>query len=83
MWYTLIYLCLLCISRAKILFMRSKFSFLSVGIWFNVTKCKFALENFKMLAVFSLIFAADTKIIFRLSCVAFLSKNFVNCYSTK
>ena len=46
--------------------MKGKFSFLSVNIWFDVTKCKFIVKysSFKMLVVFSPIFVADTKITF-------------------
>ena len=61
-------LSLFCIPRGKktkqILPERSKFSFLNVGIWFDVTKCKFIVKNssFEMLVVFSPIFVVDTKI---------------------
>ena len=46
--------------------MKGKFSFLSVDIWVDVTKCKFIVKysSFKMLVVFAPIFAADTKITF-------------------
>ena len=47
--YTLVCTSLLCISRGKktkqIRFMKSKFYFLHVDIWFGVTKCKFILKN--------------------------------------
>ena len=58
--------------------MREKFSFLSVDIWFDVTKCKFIVKNssFIMLVVFSPIFVADTKITLAYNFVALLmSKN--------
>ena len=44
--------------------MKGKFSFLSVNICFDVTKCKFIVKysSFKMLLVFLPIFVADTKI---------------------
>ena len=61
--------------------MRGKFSFLYIDIWFNVTECKFIMENssFKMLVVFSFIFVADTKIIFVYNFVAPLSKTHHTC----
>ena len=54
--------------------LRGKFSFLNVDVWFNVTKCKFIVKSssFEMLVVFSLIFAADTKITFVYNFVASL-----------
>ena len=52
--------------------MSGKFSFLYVDIWFNVTKCKFIVNNssFEMLVVFSPIFVPDTKITFVYNFVA-------------
>ena len=56
--------------------MRDKFGFLYVGIWFDVTKCKFTVKNSSLkLAVFSPIFVADTKITFVYNFVAPLRKN--------
>ena len=54
------------------LVVKGKFSFLSLNIWFDVTKCKFNVKysSFKMLVVFSLIFVADTKITFVYNFVA-------------
>ena len=69
-YFGLVCLSLFLISRGKrtkqILLERSKFSFLHVDIWFDVTKCKFIVENssFEMLVVFLPIFVADTKITF-------------------
>ena len=62
--------------------MRSKFSFLYVDIWLNVTKCKFIVKNssFEMLVVFSSIFVADTKITFVCNFVAPLSNLFFNFF---
>ena len=42
--------------------MRSKFSFLYVDIWFNVTKCNFIVKNssFELLVAFWPIFVAET-----------------------
>ena len=56
--------------------MRDKFSFLDVDIWFDVTKCRFIVENssFKMLVVFSSIFLGDTKMTFVYNFVALLRK---------
>ena len=50
----------------KILLVRGKFSFLYVGNWFDLTKCKFIVKNssFKMLVVLLHIFVADTEINF-------------------
>ena len=68
-------LSLFCVSRDKktkqILFVRGKFSYLYVGTWFDVTKCKFNAKNssFEMLVVF-LPFVADTKITFVYNFVA-------------
>ena len=55
--------------------MKDKFSFLSVNIWFDVTKCKFIVKcsSFKMLVAFLPIFVADTKITFVYDFVAPLS----------
>ena len=72
---SLVGLSLFYVSRDKktkqILFVRGKFSFLYVGTWFDVTKCKFNAKNsgFEMLVVF-LPFLADTKITFVYNFVA-------------
>ena len=52
--------------------MKGKFSFLSVNIWFDVTKCRFIVKysSFKTLVVFLAIFVADTKITFVYNFVA-------------
>ena len=52
--------------------MRSKFSFMYVGICFDVTKCKFIVKNsrLKMLVVFLPIFVVYTKITFIYNFVA-------------
>ena len=56
----------------KTLFMRSRVNFLHVGIQFDGPRREIYLEKqqFKMLVVFSAIFMADTKIIFRYDFVA-------------
>ena len=60
--------------------MRGKFSFQSVDFSFDVTKCKFILENsiLKMLGMYSPIFVADTKLIFGYNFVALLKINYLN-----
>ena len=52
--------------------MKGKYSFLSVVIWFDVTKCKFIVKNSnnKMLVVFLHIFVADKKLTFVYNFVA-------------
>ena len=64
-------------SNKQILFMRSKFIFLFVGIQFDVPKCEFIVkkQQIKRLAVFLSIFVADPKIIFDCKFVAAHLKN--------
>ena len=53
-------------------YLRGKFSFLYVDIWFDLTKCKFIVTNigFKMQVVLLPIFEADPKITFVYNFVA-------------